>query len=229
MIPLGVLAGSARVGGLSPGLYYVGAASTGTGTSTRTFSNMDLGGVDSYARTVIVVSWRHAGGGVNVSSVTVGGSAATERAKVWREIYSGVSVHDIATPSASADVVVELGVNVYWLRVAVYLLVGSASLPAYSTSGTASTSSASSLSTPLTLPSGGAYVIAGDVNESDTASALATWSGGVTLDDNTTDEAYAHMSFASGDVSSTSPTITATWPAPSSGTLASAAYTRGDA
>lgn len=226
-IPLGVTA-SAHADVATPGLHYVGTVSTSTGTTTRTFSGVNLGGSGAYARTVLVVGWRHNVGAPTVSSLTVGGSAATERVEAAHGLASGESVHDIATPSATADIVISMGVSVIDLRVAVYLLLGSASLPAYITGGSEVTiTAAPGRSVALTLPSGGGYVVAGSYNEDSPASMTTTWSGGVTADDSTYDTAYFHPSFASGDVSSTSPTITATWSDTGHGSLAVAAYTRG--
>ena len=102
MIPLGVLA-SARVapsGGGGPSAGYLTSATTGTGTTTRTYAGLDFG-TAAGDRTIIVVAHSRSRA---PTSATIGGGAASLVAS-FADAFAHVAIFTAAVPTSTSGTV----------------------------------------------------------------------------------------------------------------------------
>lgn len=207
MISLGVL-GAANVpasgGGLS--LAYIGSTGSTADLATYNFTAVPIGTADATREVVVVLSTRTTGSPV-VSSVSIGGSAATVDLNYANNVGGGnsntIAVARRAIASGTtADISVTWGVLVPRCIVFVYAITGGPAQVA-DTGTNASTTSGATVSADVVNPSGGVVIAA------HSQSATPTWSGNVDADAGATYELAAAV--ASTDTAG-SLTITATPP-----------------
>lgn len=155
--------------------YSVGGSAVSTAdASSYTFSAVGIGTASS-DRTVIVAAFsRNSGNTASISSVTVGGSAATERASANYNISGGSSVCGLYTipypTGTTADIVVNLPSSYARAGVAVYAVYG---LVSVTPSATASATNATTLNLNTNVTEGSVCIGAVYTNPNGSA----TWTG----------------------------------------------------
>jgi hypothetical protein len=152
---------------------FIDSAVDATNASSYTFSAKDFGSVTS-DRYIIVAVNAGSGGAFTISSVTIGGVAATA-------IASGISSRNIAAiyiaavpTGATGDIVVTLDGAIRRCGIGWYRATGLASAAAYSTD-TDITDVSNAYSVTLNVPQG--FLIATSVCEDNASMRACTWTG----------------------------------------------------
>lgn len=214
MIPLGVLASARYAAG--GGITFLGSSSTGTDGSTQTFAGVPFG-TPSATREIIVCIGTGSGPAQSVTSVTIGGIAATID-QVAAAGIGGSAIARAAVPTGTTGTVVATCTGVvarYFIGIyhsPVALTVAAvATLTGNGASGIKATAS-------ITNPTGGTVIASAYTHTTTVA-----WDGGVAQDHATTIEAVWGSSARTQTVGSL--TITAASAATAFDAIAAVAYT----
>jgi len=164
------------LGAASPGIAFAlgGSAVSTADASSYTFTGVNIGAAASNRTLIVAVFSRNAGSTASISSVTVGGSAATQRASANYNISGGSSVCGLYTipypTGTTADIVVNLPSSYARAGIAVYAVYGlSSEVP----SATASATNAATLNLNTNVTAGSLCIGAVYTNPN----GAATWTG----------------------------------------------------
>jgi hypothetical protein len=159
---MGVLVNPFRFGGTSTTDAFIGKSESTLNASAYTFTDHDIG-VANAARLVVVGVIVHDSGGSNgISSVTIGGSAATEventssGGDVAEARIAGIYTRVVAA-GTTATIVVNCSNTATSCGVAVWSLYPSSSTAIYSVSGSSGSSTGLTATNVTTVPGG--YVV----------------------------------------------------------------------
>lgn len=149
---------------------YVAEYSSGANASSYTFSSSSIGTADADRTVIVAVASRKSGATTTISSVTVGGVAATEVAQASNTIsntnVAGLYAIDVAA-GTTADIVVTFGATMLRAGIGVYRCTGIST-----TANNTDTSTASDLAGSVTRTSVG--VVVGVATDARTS---AVWAG----------------------------------------------------
>lgn len=141
----------------SPKAIFVSESSNLTGGTVQTFAAQAIGAPDPTR--IVVVAVGHGPNLSTIASVTIGGKAAIQATGASHSVASGASVDIwyLALPTgSSADVVVTYGIGETRTIIGVYNIVGAGA--AFLAGGGANTTSVSTLSAAVLIPTGGAAI-----------------------------------------------------------------------
>jgi hypothetical protein len=228
---MGVQVNPYRFGGASTTDAFIAASESTLNASTYTFSSHEIG-VANAARLVVVGVILHDSGGSNgISSVTIGGSAATEventssAGDVAEARIAGIYTRVVAA-GTTADIVVNCSNSGTSCGIAVWSLYPSSSTSIYDVSGS-SGSTTSLTATNVNTAVGGTVVAVGMHNNSNSTS--WSWAGSdtevVEVNENLGDSGnnWSVLTISCSEATSTHELV-ASWTSSVNGCLAVAAW-----
>lgn len=157
-------------------------------TDTFTFTNHAIGAAHANRR-VVVVAYANGSSALSISSITIGGTAADQDAYLAPGIPDGPMM--IASRAVSSGTTATIVVNATGTparcRIAVYSVVGSASIPTLKDSDTLySADPSSSISRTVDASNGNAVVAGVGLEDINASSATVSWTGVTNDDQNST-------------------------------------------
>ena len=197
----------------APTRVYVGSTGDATNQQNYTFTNHAIGAAASDRLVVVVITWEvNSGGTINLSSVSIGGNAATiirqDEAPTSRRAHSAIAALAVASGSTATIAVGLSATNANSCAVHVYALYGLTSTTPFANNGNG-VQTAASVSTTLDIPAGGVAVAGSSHNGAATGEDATVTGLDEDVDMQTTDQFFYHQAASSQGMSAeTGRTIT---------------------